>query len=245
MSKGEELQVAKVETFKLLQTTPTLLRDVILTNLGNESVSIVDLDKVTIPTGGVISWTVPSLSGEEQVKELEGIIVYWRNSRTFYREAFGEGGGRPECTSDDGCTGIGEPGGDCSRCQLSQFGSDLKGGKGKACRETKALFLIRQNSILPLVIVLSPTSLPGAKAYLLRLTSALVPHYAVTTKITLERTKNEGGIAYSVAILGLGEKLTEEQASKVRAYQELLIPLLSKVKISDVPEEEKEEVSPF
>ena len=242
---NHQLAVIKDEDYQVLQVTPTLLKEVIQTNLGNEIVSAFDFDKITIPTGGVTSWQLKTLTGEKSVKELEGIMVFWKNSRAFFKEAFGEGEGKPECVSEDGVKGIGDPGGECASCPYNQFGSDLKGGKGKACREVKALFMLLKDNILPVVVVLSPTSLPAAKAYLLRLTSKLIPYYAVTTKLTLEKTTNNNRIAYSVAILSLGERLSEEQAAKVKAYQQLIKPYLERVTVSDVPEKEEEEIAPF
>ena len=59
------------------------LPEVLSDNLGGDKLSTNDLDQVRIPAGGGIAWEVPSLEGTELMKELSGVIVYWKTTRVY------------------------------------------------------------------------------------------------------------------------------------------------------------------
>ena len=205
------------------------LREVYSENLGNESISAFDLERVTVPSGGGTQWTIQDIEeGERSVKKIEGIIIYWRNVRVYYETKFSGGNERPDCVSDDGVRGVGDPGGVCTECPYAQWGSDESGGQ--KCQQKKMLFVLQRDSMLPLVISVPPTSIKAIKGYFLRLTAKMVPYWAVVTKLELAKTKNEAGISYSVVVPSLGSRLSEEEAAKARAIQAALRPALQAVR---------------
>lgn len=205
--------------------------EVVTTNIGAGGMSVMDLDQVGIPAGGGSAWEVPDLDGTETIKELEGVIVAWKSPRTFYRKSIEETGGgeAPDCWSDDGESGVGEfgpgsegnPSGKCADCPMNQWGSDLGGGRGKACREHRQLFVLRPGSVLPIVVNLPPTSIKPLRQYMLRLASKGVHYYSVTTKLTLE-SKSDGGRKWSAVHPALGERLSVEQAAVAHQIGESL-----------------------
>jgi len=74
-----------------------------------------------------------SLEGTDvSYDELPCIIIDGKNSRAFYRTAYdpkkAKGGdvAQPDCKSADGITGVGDPGGECKTCPMSQWGADGK-----------------------------------------------------------------------------------------------------------------------
>jgi hypothetical protein len=88
------------------------------------------------------------------------------------------------------------------------------------------VFLLDKDNLLPTVLTIPPSSIKPVQTYLLRLSSQALPFWSVVTKFALEKTKNSGGIAYSRVVPSLAERLTEEQAVRVRQYIEALEPAL-------------------
>jgi len=222
------------------------LQELVSMNLGGGTVSSFDLDRIQIPTGGSSIWTIPTLEGEEGVKELDGIIIHMTEPRAFWSSGFDESGGGtpPDCQSDDGVTGYGvrqegeTPDGShsCATCPLAQFGSDSR-GRGQACKAQKAVFMLRQDTLLPIVLMLPPTSLGQAKKYFLRLLSHNTPANGVVTRWILEKEQNPDGIKYSKAIPTSVRPLTKDELSAVSKYTAAIKPYLESTRPVQPPQE--------
>lgn len=65
---------------------------------------------------------------------------------------------------------------------------------GKACKESVLLFLLRPNTILPLLVRVPVTSKARFLRYTTRLAGALTPINGVVTRITLEQATSKGGV---------------------------------------------------
>jgi hypothetical protein len=188
--------MTKKETKYAIMTMGDDIASVMADNLGGEQITAMDLDRVNIPAGGGTNWVVPTLEGDVETKDLEGIIVYTRVQRVYWADAFSGGGTPPDCYSEDSIHGSGQPGGDCAQCALSKFGSG-DNGKSQACQMRRLVFLVQPDSLLPIVISVPPSSLNEAKKYLLRLASRGKSAYSMISKLSLEKDKNADGIAYS------------------------------------------------
>jgi len=224
---GKEL--ATKEGFVALSHGEAELREVYSENLGNESISAFDLERVTVPSGGGTQWTIQDIEeGERSVKKIEGIIIYWRNVRVYYETKFSDGRDKPSCVSEDGVHGTGDPGGVCTECPYAQWESDE--GGGQKCQQKKMLFVLPKDSMLPIVVSIPPTSIRAVKSYFLRLTAKMVPYWAVVTKLELSKTQNKRGTDYSVIVPSLSSRLSEEEAAKARAIQAALKPALQAVR---------------
>lgn len=216
------------------------LKEVIQENLGGQTIDPTMLDRVRVPAGGVTTWTVPTLEGDQEIKTIEGILVHFSDPKAYWKHSMEETGGgtAPDCASDDGITGIAftadGPGGDCATCPFNQWGSDPKGGKGKACKDMRNLFILREHSILPLVVVAPPTSIQPIRQFMLRLTSAGVKYTSVVIGLSLEKVKNDGGIWYSRIVPSLVRRLPPEQAAHMDEYAKAIRPVLQKVRAIDV-----------
>lgn len=210
----------------LMIADPTKVGSILEANLGGERLRFSDLDQVKIPTGGMTQWTVQSAEGEQYTPALTGIIVHQQNNRAYYQSEFSGGNEPPDCSSSDGVTPFGNPGDEirlsgrtCEDCPLSQFGSGKNGGQ--ACRQSRRVYLVRPDSLLPVVITLSPTSLANMRRYLLRL--GTIPYWSVVTRFTLKQAVSKNGIKYSVAIPEVAGKLDAEQRIAVENFREALI----------------------
>lgn len=183
-------------------------------NLSGESVSEFDLDRVACPAGGGLQWTVPSLSGEENVDAIEGIIVHVAKRRQFWADK-NPSGNPPDCHSRDTIRGVGTPGGDCEACPHNQFGS-AENGRGKLCKESREVFLCRPGDNLPIVIHVPAASIGNLKKYMMRLPS--IPYFQAVTRFKLAREKNADNIAYSEIKPEIVAVLPPEAIGRIREY---------------------------
>src|SRR5687768_9606851 len=49
--------------------------------------------------GGATFWTVPSLDGEDSVKEIQGVILHHKQSRTYWEKDYDGSNTPPDCSS--------------------------------------------------------------------------------------------------------------------------------------------------
>lgn len=213
-------EVAKrqeVVEFPALLTDTRELREALAENLGGAGISPFDLDRVSIPAGGSQTWVLQTLEGEQETKELVGIVIWVQNARAYWPGEFGGGNVPPQCMSDDAVTGVGDPGGACHTCPFAQFGSDAR-GRGQACKMVQRMFLLQPGGNLPMVVNLPPGSLKNAKKYLLRLVSNGQKASGVVTRITLEKDRNQDGIVFAKATFAMVGKLDQEMAARAKAY---------------------------
>ena len=234
------------QLYPVLTKTPELYHEIIQANLGSGQLSVFDLERIRIPTGGGTSWTIASLDGDHEARDFEGIILHWREPRAYWRSSFDATGGGtpPDCSSDDGIRGIGTPGGACETCHLARFGSD-DNGRGQACKQMRMLFVLLPGNFLPAVMLLPPTSLAACRKFFLRLTSLEIPYYGVLTKFSLEKTKNKQGIAYAEVRFGVARKLQPEETANVKRLIESIKPSLQRVRGQLQEEKEIREEMPL
>jgi hypothetical protein len=235
----QESAVAKtgesaVATYAVM-TQGAELQSIMRENIGEgANMDRFDLEQIHVPAGGATSWEVPTLDGVESVKDLEGVIVGWRDTRQYWAESFDDTGGGtpPDCSSEDGVTGVGDPGGDCASCPFSQWGSGKN--NAQACRATRPMLFVTPQSIIPMVIVVPPSSLQAMKKFFLRLAGASTPYYGVITRLSLEKAKSGTGIAYASIVPASGGRLTADEQEKMGAYAKSLRGVLHRLKITDV-----------
>ena len=232
------MALKKAETFLALQSNATTTLDAIRENIGNDRITDRDLDRITVPLGGGLNWTVPTLEGEDSAKTLDGIIVHWTSPRAYWATGMEVGGNTPpDCSSRDGDVGYGQPGGACHLCPLNEWGS-AEGGSGKACKEKRMLFLLRTTDLLPIVIQAPSTSIQPVKKYLLRLASQGMPYWSVVTRLTLEKGSNANGIAFSRISPRSGGPVPEEQREMLSEYLHAIKPIIGYMVNTDIERDE-------
>lgn len=185
----------------------------VASNLAGETISEFDLDQIKVPGGGGTRWTIPSVSGEEDAEAIEGIIVHVGKRRQYWETA-DPTGEPPDCFSKDMVIGKGTPGGECGNCPMNEFGS-AKNGHGKACKESRAVFLVRSGDHLPIVVNVPPGSLKNLKQYLMRLPA---PFFQVVTRLTLRKEKNADSITYSQVVPQMVQRLDADITPKIESY---------------------------
>lgn len=206
------------------------LMDTMKSNLGPmNQLSPFDLQRISIPNGGAVSWTIPTLKGPKTVEEIPCVVCGWHPCRGYWPGAF-SGSEPPQCASSDGITGEGDPGGLCAECEFNQWGSatDDEGNptNGKACKEMRRVFILMPDTMIPYVLTLPPTSITPLTQYLVGLSGANLKYWEVETCIGLEQDKNNNGVQYSTCTFELSRELSEVEKDKANAYAEQIQALV-------------------
>jgi hypothetical protein len=223
----------------------SLLRE----TLEGQDVTEFNLARVRIPAGGGTTWEVPTLSGTDPAKELQGVVVFFKNSRSFWAGDYEGGNEPPDCSAPDAKHATARDGVEipatldeqgnllCETCKFSEWGSSETGsGRGQACKLTRQLFLIVPDRMLPLVVSLPPTSLKRASSYFLTLADYQKDYKRIVTHIGLEKVSGQNVPDYSVATFRAGEDLDPEVADIMAAYAESLRPHFEAVRIETAAE---------
>jgi len=211
---------------------------VVAANVAGEVIEVGDLDRIKVPTGGATTWTVVGIDGEKSEKALEGVIIHVARRRAYWEDN-NPTGEQPDCASLDCTTGVGDPGGACLECPLNQWGSAVKQdgshGRGKACKETALLFLLRPDSNLPEIVSVPPGSLKPVKQYRLRLK---VPYWGCITRLELTAVTNKDGIKFAQIAPSFVGTLGAGAARMAKEYADTLAGTFQEV---EVDREEVEE----
>lgn len=176
----------------------------------------------------------------QSTQEISAIILMSNLCNAYWPSSISDGGDKtPVCSSIDGVTGIETESGECRACKTcphNQFGSDSKGGKGKACKNMRRLYLLRPESgdLLPLIFTLPPTSIGAYDKYRAKVALKYKGNmHAVITKITLKTQKNATGTVYSTAAFEAVERLSPQDAQRVFAYAQAFKSSASQVGINE------------
>jgi len=209
------------------------------------------LDTVKVPSGGGIMWEVPGEdpNNPEPVKELVGVIVARNATNGYWPQAFGAETNRPDCFSNDGKVGVDNMTGecrDCATCPRNQFGSNGK----KACKNMMNLYLASADGMLPLQVVLPPTSIRAYKDYVKRLLSRRLTPGRVLTGMTLTKAKSKDNIQYSTVQFVCKGVLRPEDLSQYESQAQMAKASIEAMKTSAAPptgnyEEISDEPLPF
>ena len=212
-------KLAKNETFQLLAATPEKIdemKELIAEVPESDGMTPFDLPELKVPSGGGTSWEVTTAAGEESVKVLRGIILVANKVRQYYAGEFTGEGVPPHCSSQDGVTGHGSPGGQCAECPLAQWGSAKNGAQ--ACAERRHMLMLTPDSILPSFLNLPPTSLKAFRKYRTLLLGQSLPISGVITEMTLTKAKNATGIEYSQVNFSSGGVLSPEERARAKEF---------------------------
>lgn len=180
-------------------------------------------ERIKIPAAGSTVFEIPGDDPDspEAVKDFSAVILYHHPLYAFYRNKYVGGSNPPDCGSYDGITGEGDPGGSCVQCPYNQFGSGE--GGGKACKNRRRMYLLREGDVFPMMLSLPTGSLKDFTRYLMRLLSKGQKSSSVVTRFTLKKAMSASGIAYSQAQFKQARTLDPEELT-------LIQPLCDQVK---------------
>ena len=206
--------------------------EVIHSNLKNQPLSFDLFDIVKSPSGGSTVFSVPGLEGDEAAKELTGIILDYTTPRAYWDTPDPVEGTPPVCMSENSI--ISYDGKACAHCPYNDFGSKDGDSNAKACKESVLLFLLRPNSILPLLVRVPVTSKSRFFKYATRLISGMTPMNGVVTKITLKKTTSKSGKPYALFNFEAERRLEPNEAEQAKVYAQRFMEIVRTADI--VPE---------
>lgn len=175
------------------------------------------LDRIKIPSGGSTNFELPGEDDNDTIssKEVVGVMLYNHPAYGYYKEKYTGGNNPPDCGSFDGITGNGNPGGACASCPYNQFGSG--DGQAKACKNRRYVYILQEGEVLPLILSLPTGSLKEFTNYMKRQISKGRKPSQIVTKITLRKTTNSSGIAFSQAVFSF-VRVLEPNEKEAMAY---------------------------
>jgi hypothetical protein len=101
---------------------------------------------------------------------------------------------------------------DWRRLPYNQYGTS-KSGRGKRCKESRLLAILREQEAWPLLVTAGPGSLKTVNPFVKRLP---VPHYRAIVTLTLDRVENAGGQPYSQIVPKYAGCISKEAGLVVR-----------------------------
>ena len=212
-----------------------------------------EFPRIKFPSGGLLAFEVPGDDGSPDVaKELVGVIVDHVSSNTYWKDSFDGTQNPPDCNSVDGKIGISPIGAkvpwagkaqSCGTCSLNQWGSGPNGGK--ACKNMRKIYLVREGEILPLEITIPPSSVNAWINYTVQLTSKVKPIDGVVTRIKLKKAISKGGIEYSEGVFQKVADLSDIEHKQIRSYSSSLRASIRNVAPVTAPIEIEEVEIPF
>jgi len=197
----------------------SLVRD----NLEGDTLSPFDLERITIPAQGSTTWQLE----DTETKSIEGVIIKWQKSRSYWAEAMSGHGTPPDCVSVDMTYGhYSDEDGvpmtqECATCPMNQFGTGAS-GVSKGCKEAQHVFLLRHGSVLPSVLQIPPSNLKGFTKYRARLTGKRKSVNSVVTEFTLQKETSKSGFPYSAIVYSEVADLSAEQYQMIQQFRQEL-----------------------
>ena len=149
------------------------------------------------------------------------MVVAARDTRVYYQSK-DAGNVPPDCSSLDGSTGVGKPGGACADVPAGAVGLAARTA-AQACKQVKQLFMLRGASMLPEVVSLPPTSLKAVRQFFLKLATQGIQYHHCILRIELEKAQNAQGKVYGKAVMKFVRKLSPDEiarAEEMRAFAE-------------------------
>lgn len=209
------------------------VREALMANLGpGESLQASDLPRVSTPAGGAKVWSWTDAGNNEQsAKSIDGILVYYGVRGVLWGSENPVSGIQPVLMTHDLMTAtrinddigdldedvlescrIGDRTYDWQRLPYNQYGSSSN-GRGKRCKESRVLAILRDEEAWPLLITAGPGSLKTVVPFVKRLA---VAHFRAIVSLTLEKVENAGGQSFSQIVPKLIGEISKEEGEIVR-----------------------------
>ena len=178
---------------------------------------------------GVFKVTEPGEEEAAVATEIVAVIILNHRTNALWLNKYGTTEDKsPDCFSIDGDEGIVRETGECrtcASCRYNQYGSADNGiGRGKACKNTRRLYLmrpadkLRPADIFPVILSLPSTALGAFDKYRTKILLGRRQMHGVLTRITLKNAANKDGIAYSTPVFESVGVLPPEEVERVRQY---------------------------
>lgn len=192
------------------------------------------LPRLRVPAGGITAWQTSSGSVIEKVSGIIASKAVWRG---YWPGEYKGGKTPPQCVSNDGVIGTGNPGGECAKCRFNQWGTAEKDGqntRGKACKDMRAVFFINDEApAVPTLILLPPTSAVKFDQKMFEFAGKGALYWKFYVELSLNKASNSDGIAYGELEMKELGRISKEDEAVVRSYRELIAPFTDSIIVGD------------
>lgn len=174
--------------------------------------------------------------GEEPLDEFEGVILYTKETNVYYANRYKQGSAvPPDCFSSDGkVPTVPKPQHpNCKDCKHNQFGSSRE-GDGKACKNTRPVYVLTEGAVIPRVLRVPPTSIGLVKQYILKIATDYGSYLGVKTKF-LAYKKTDSQTHYNIQLSFAG-KLSAQEKVDVQHIRQVWLQFMQEQQFH-VPEE--------
>ena len=208
--------------------------DLVQEELGNMKVSF---DRIGTPGAEGRTFKIPGINpGEtDNLESFTAVILHHHAMSFYFSEPYRGKPSLPDCKTYDGWKGTGTPGGMCENCPLNEFGSGPNGGK--ACRNKRRLYLLREGEVLPVLLSIPTGSLGTFGDYVKRLLTRGMRPSAVVTRFSVLPAGKDGP-AYSKLQFSLERILTPEEEEAVAEMARQVRIFTMKTVIEEIRPEE-------
>ncbi len=184
----------------------------------------IDCKKIKVKNGGMFTIETDDEKKPEKATEIEGVMIFTHRSNGYWSQDYGTGENQaPDCMSMDGKQGVVLETGEireCEHCPYNQYGTD-KQGRGKACKNTRRIYLLLSGKQDPYLLSVPPTSMRDVNKQLSRIMGRTkTPYTRMVLKFSLENVTNKVGMEYSKIVVEQVGVLPEEvftKTAKLRA----------------------------
>lgn len=222
----EEIIPASDAEFPLLAAPEAMQRIIRLIdeNLGGAQFNVLNLPRIKVSKEGYFQ--IETAEADPKIeRSVKGVICSFRQARIYWGRAYNPGASKepPSCTSQDGFTGIGDPGGECASCPYAQFKSarnpDGSQGAGQACKELRQMLVLLPGQMLPHRLDVPPTSLQGFNKYSMNLIYSGDAYWSVVTKFGLEII-HSGGYPVARILFSRSKQMTKDETKLLEPYHQ-------------------------
>ena len=179
------------------------------------------MERIRIPYSDSPTYEMPGgyKNKPENVKEFKAVILLQHTFRVYYKSDYSGEKCMPDCGSNDGKYGAGSPGGECGICPHNEFGTGKNGSK--ACKERRAIYVLREGEIFPLLLSLPTGSVDEFGDYIRHILSLRKMPWEVVTRFYLTEKVNGAGKPYSQACFEKDENdLLPEEIAAIKPFIE-------------------------
>jgi len=243
---NESKELVRVTSeFAIIKMDQQTIQETVTDNLGSSGISAFTLPRVKIPAGGAQSWEMPTLGEDEpsSTRSFDAVPVLFHGARRFYakklKDRTKDDNPMPDCWSRDGITGCGNFGTghedhrNCLGCSMNQWGSARDEGKGKACAEQRYLYLLRKDDVLPVLLILAPSSLKAHGLFNVKLSQKAIPYWQALTRFSLASVPDGPSGPYSTVTMSFVERVDAKDHQRLREYQKSLKAFVATMDFED------------
>jgi hypothetical protein len=228
-------ELVEVKHYAIMSRDPREFGEILAANAGARGVYDTDFERIRVPSGKAQFFELQTLEGPQSVPHIDCVIVDFKEPRLLYGKSFDESDGAPPvCKSDDGLTGVGNPGGDCVCCPEAAYGG--------RCGDYRYLAVIMAASVFPSLVVLPRMSMKPCRAYFHALSGRGHRFNGVVTRVGLAPTTRKGmkggdgkvegaGTPYTVATFKFLCAVPAEERVKIAAIATAFAPIFHAMKV--------------